>query len=165
MDNQPGSPFVGVVGICSLSLLGALLSPPVSAGTWGQENWGAMYWGNNPVSAPVAAPIIESIVADGANLIITISDYAPGQDGWSGITGYTVTCGDVGSLQTSESPVIIEGLEGDTDYECSVIATNAEGNSPAAIQLATTDSVLGGLNITIIYSALCRSANPPNSCP
>lgn len=149
----------------SLALLSlTMLATGAGAGTWGQENWGEMYWGSNPVSPPAVAPTVESIVADGTDLLVTISDYAPGEDGWSGITGYTVTCGASGSVSSVSSPIRVEGLEGDTDYECIVTATNAQGESEPSLQLATTGSPLSGLNITIIYSALCRSQNPPPVC-
>jgi hypothetical protein len=145
-------------------LLGALLPTlPVMAGTWGQENWGQMYWGTNTPTHP-QAPTVASIVADGSDLLVTISDYAPGQDGWSTVISYTVNCGAVGTVMSDSSPVRVQGLDSDTQYECSVEAVNAFGSSPATVTLAATDPVLQGLNITIIRAALCGSDNPPAAC-
>jgi|APSaa5957512535_1039671.scaffolds.fasta_scaffold70925_1 hypothetical protein len=145
-----------------LSIL--LIAPVARAGTWGQENWGQLYWGDNPVTAPIEAPVIQSIVADGEDLVVTIADYSAGADGWSVIQNYTVTCGIARPVISDASPVLITGLESDTEYECSVVAANAQGDSPQSIQLASTDSVVNGLNIVIIWAALCRSDNPPVGC-
>jgi len=86
--------------------------------------------GDNETAAPNTAPDVLSIRADGTDLIVTINDYAPGQDGWSGITSYAVTCGQASTVTSSTQRIIIEGLQSDTAYECTVIATNALGASP-----------------------------------
>ena len=135
------------------------------AGTWGAENWGAMYWGDNLTSAPIAAPNVLSIRADGADLIVTVNDFEPGQDGWSGITSYSVTCGQAGTVTSLTQPIRIEGLQLDTAYECTVIAANALGQSPVTISLASTDEeVIQGLNMVLIRVAICSGDNPPESC-
>lgn len=150
--------------LCTPVLLSALLPTlPALAGTWGAENWGQMYWGTNIPTTP-QAPTVESIVADGSDLLVTIADYSPGQDGWSTVISYSVSCGAVGTVMSDSSPVRIEGLESDTEYECVVEAINARGNSPATIRLAATDPALQGLNITIIRAALCSAENPPAGC-
>ena len=137
----------------------------VLAGTWGAENWGEMYWGDNPVSTPTAAPSILSIQADGNDLIVTIGDYAVGDDGWSAITGYNVACGEADAVVSSASTVRIEGLQSDTEYACTVVATNSQGNSPESLpKLAVTDPELQGLNMVIIRAALCSSGSPPENC-
>ena len=138
-----------------LGALIALSSWPTLAGVYGSENWGEMYWGDNPVTAPTDAPTITSIVATEDQITITLDDFpvGTGADGWSAVTSYTVTCGAT-TVETSESAVTITGLEGDTDYSCSVTASNAQGNSPEFIQVVTTDSALDGLNIMLICSVV-----------
>lgn len=133
------------------------------AGTWGQENWGQMYWGTNPTSSPTQAPTIQSIVADGEDLIVTVADYAPGDDGWSTIQTLSVTCGSQ-TVVANGSPVRITGLEADTEFDCAVTASNAFGDSTASVQVAMTESSSQGLNIVIIRAALCDSNNPPANC-
>lgn len=133
------------------------------AGTWGQENWGQMYWGTNPTSAPTQAPTIQSIVADGEDLIVTVADYTPGDDGWSTIQTLSVTCGSQ-TVVANGSPVRITGLEADTEFDCAVTASNAFGDSTASVQVAMTESSSQGLNIVIIRAALCDSNNPPANC-
>lgn len=129
------------------------------AGVYGSENWGEMYWGDNPATAPTEAPSIVSAVATEDQITITL-DYFPvgtGTDGWSVVTSYTVTCGDA-SVTTLETAVTITGLDSGTSYSCSVTANNAQGDSPELIQVVATDPFIQGLNITLICAAIdCRS--------
>lgn len=136
-----------------LQLLLVAVSTPAFAGTYGAEKWGEMYWGDNPVTAPTAAPTIASAVATEDQITITLADFpvGTGADGWSAVTSFIVTCGAT-RVETSESAVTISGLEGDTDYSCSVTASNAQGESPALVQVVTTDIALKGLNILLICS-------------
>ena len=129
-----------------------------NAGIYGAENWGEIYWGDNAVTEPTAAPTIASAVATEDQITITLDNFpiGTGADGWSAVTSYVVTCGAT-TVETSQSAVTITGLEGNTDYSCSVIATNAQGNSPAFVQVVTTDSALGGLDIILLCSMIdCR---------
>lgn len=134
------------------------LSNASSAGIYGAENWGEIYWGDNAVTTPTAAPTIASAVATEDQITITLDNFpiGTGADGWSAVTSYVVTCGAT-TVETSQSAVIITGLEGNTDYSCSVRAINAQGNSPAFVQVVTTDSALGGLDIILLCSVIdCR---------
>ena len=140
-----------------------LLSATTQAGVWGDEAWGQMYWGDNPVTTP-SAPAILSIAADGSDLIVTIADYQPGGDGWSVVTNYTVTCGQATNVASTAGSVRVTGLASETEYSCSVTAANARGDSEPTIQLATTEAELQGLNLILIRSALCASSNPPDNC-
>jgi hypothetical protein len=155
-----------VLAAALAGILPALFCGDAMAGTWNAGNWGQMYWGTNPETTPVA-PTVSNVTVDGTDLQITVADYAigSGDDGWSVITRYEVTCGDAPTV-VSTSPLLRLGdLEADTPYECTVRVANALGSSPAVVQLATTGAALQqGIPITIIYSALCRSANPPASC-
>ena len=131
-----------------------LLSVPVFAGVYGSENWGEMYWGDNPTTAPISAPTIASAVVTEDQITITLDDFpvGTGADGWSAVTSFIVTCGAT-TVETSESAVTITGLDGATDYSCSVTASNALGDSPALVQVVTTDD-LDGLNIILVCSVI-----------
>ncbi|MDB2380239.1 fibronectin type III domain-containing protein [Luminiphilus sp.] len=134
------------------------LSNASNAGIYGAENWGEMYWGDNAVTTPIAAPTIASAVATEDQITITLDNFpvGTGADGWSAVTSFIVTCGAT-TVETSQSAVTITGLEGDTDYSCSVRASNALGDSPTFVQVVTTDSALGGLNIILLCSVIdCR---------
>ncbi len=134
-------------------LLILMFSGHAVAGVYGSENWGEMYWGDNPATAPTQAPTITSAVATEDQITITLHDFpvGTGADGWSAVTSFIVTCGAT-TVETSEQAVTITGLEGDTDYSCSVTASNAQGDSPALVQVVTTDPLLKGLNIMLICS-------------
>ena len=138
-----------------IGLVIALLSPFTLAGVYGSENWGEMYWGDNPVTAPTGAPTITSVVATKDQITITLSDFplGTGADGWSAVTSYTVTCGET-SVETSDTSVTITGLDSDTEYSCSVSASNAVGNSPTALTVVMTDPILQGLQLFLICSAI-----------
>jgi hypothetical protein len=72
----------------------------------------------------------------------TISFTAPTNTGGSPITGYTATCVD--AMMTSftnsgaGSPRTVTGLTNGTSYNCSVVATNAQGNSGPSNVVAVT---------------------------
>lgn len=140
------------------SMISAVLlvvTPLAKAGVYGSENWGEMYWGDNPISAPTATPTISSVVADEDRITITLTDFpqGTGEDGWSAVTGYTVTCGDT-SVETSDTSVTIKGLSSETEYACSITASNAVGESSPLVQVVTTDAALDGLNIMLICAAI-----------
>lgn len=138
-----------------LLLVILVLSGHSLAGVYGSENWGEMYWGDNPISAPTATPAISSVVADEDQITITLTDFpqGTGEDGWSAVTGYTVTCGET-TIDTSEASVTISGLDSETEYSCSVTATNSQGISPALVRVVATSEQLQGLNILLICSAI-----------
>lgn len=145
---------------CCLLLL-TIACCTANAGIFGSENWGEMYWGDNPATAPTSAPTIASAVATEDQITITLEDFpvGTGADGWSAVTSYTVTCGEA-SAQASGTEVTITGLNGDTEYSCSVTASNAQGESPEAIRLVTTAAGLEGINFLLICSAIeCGRAN------
>ena len=132
-----------------------VISSPSLAGVYGSENWGEMYWGDNPVSTPTAAPTISSVVARADQITITLDNFpkGTGADGWSAITSYIVTCGAT-TVETSDTAVTITGLDSDTEYSCSVSAANAVGNSPATVQVVMTDPELQGLNLYLICAVV-----------
>ena len=137
----------------------AVLPSFAHAGVYGAENWGEMYWGENPTSPPTGLPIIESVTTEADQITIALSEFpqGTGEDGWSAVTSYTVTCGE-SSADTIGNAVTITGLDSDTEYSCSISAVNAEGEGPSRIELVITDRELNGLNILLICSALdCNS--------
>jgi hypothetical protein len=141
-------------------LLILAVSHQALAGVYGSENWGEMYWGENPVSAPTQAPTIVSADATEDQITITLDDFpvGTGADGWSAVTSFIVTCGAT-TVESSDTAVTITGLDGDTDYSCSVTASNAQGDSPALVQVVTTDGALKGLNIILMCSMIdCNAA-------
>jgi hypothetical protein len=132
-----------------------------NAGVYGSENWGEMYWGDNPTTAPTSAPTIASAVATEDQITITLNDFpvGTGADGWSAVTSYTVTCGET-SAEASGTEVTITGLDGDTDYSCSVTASNFQGEGPEVIRVVTTAAGLKGINFLLICSAIeCGRVN------
>ena len=145
----------------AIVLLISILSNSALAGVYGEENWGEMYWGDNPITAPGSAPTIASAIANEDQITITLDDFpiGTGADGWSTITSFTVTCGDL-STETTENQVVISGLESETEYACSVIANNSVGASPNAVRVVTTSPALQGINFLLICSAIdCSGGN------
>lgn len=136
-----------------LSML--LVCCSANAGIYGSENWGEMYWGYNPATAPTAAPTIASAVATESQIIITLDNFpvGTGADGWSAVTSYTVSCGET-SVSTADSSIRITGLDSETSYSCSVTANNAQGDSPELIKVVTTDALMQGMNFKIICAAI-----------
>lgn len=137
----------------STLLLLLIVSLKAHSGVYGAENWGEMYWGDNPATAPTETPSIVSAVATEDQITITLDNFpaGTGADGWSAVTSYTVTCGE-SSVTTSETAVTITGLDTDTSYSCSVTASNAQGDSPALVKVVTTD--IQRMNIILICAAL-----------
>ncbi|MBL8512984.1 MAG: fibronectin type III domain-containing protein, partial [Betaproteobacteria bacterium] len=75
------------------------------------------------------APTIGTATAGTTSASVTFT--APASNGGSTITGYTATCGS-GSNTGTASPITVSSLTAGTAVTCSVIATNAAGNSSAS---------------------------------
>ena len=126
------------------------------AGTWGSGKWGQMYWGTNPESAPTVAPSVNA-QGDCTDITFNLTNLLTGQQlGWSAITHFEVTCGDLPTVILPADNPRLTNLEPGTDYTCSIVALNevngATGRSPTGTFTATTDS-LGGLPIWLLYQA------------
>ena len=88
----------------------------------------------------------------------TILLYVTAEDNGSAITEFTATCTDGYSEFTSTSstsPIVVEGLDSETAYTCSVTATNGVGESSPS---STTDPLIpelisAGLPIWLLYEA------------
>ncbi len=77
------------------------------------------------------APTIGTATAGNAQATVTFT--APGSNGGSAITGYTVTSNPGGLTGTgSASPITVTGLTNGTAYTFTVTATNAIGTGPAS---------------------------------
>ena len=127
-----------------------------SAGNWDQENWDEMYWDGGPVSKPTTAPQTQ-VAVDGTDISVTILNYTEGsgEDGWSAILGYDVTCLDSGGAQTySGSSFSLTDLDEETEYTCTVSAFNSQGYGPESQFVATTEFMPGGLPIWLLYEAI-----------
>jgi len=86
---------------------------------------------------PVApdAPVIGTAIA--GNGQATVNFTPPGFDGGTVITGYTATCGTQ-SVAGTGSPLTVTGLTNFVTVNCSVIATNSAGSSPASATVSVT---------------------------
>jgi hypothetical protein len=88
---------------------------------------------NTSVTIP-DAPTLNS-VAPGNGYALLV--FTANSDGGSAITDYTASCGAF-SQAGSSSPITVGGLTNGVEYSCSVIATNAEGDSPSSNVLSVT---------------------------
>ena len=87
------------------------------------------------------APIIG--LATPGNTIASIAFTQPSSNGGSAITAYTATCGGISASATA-SPIAVTGLTNGTVYACTVIATNAVGNSAASTVVFVVPATLPG---------------------
>ena len=99
--------------------------------------------GNGPASAPSASVTPATVpgaptgvVATRGNAQLSVAFVAPTSNGGSAITGYTATCGAQSQSGTG-SPIVVAGLVNGTPVTCTVIATNAVGNSAASAPSAS----------------------------
>ena len=83
-----------------------------------------------PLTIP-SAPT--SVVATAGNASASVAFTAPASNGYSAITGYTVTSSPGSFTATgATSPINVTGLTNGTAYTFTVVATNAVGNSGAS---------------------------------
>ena len=99
--------------------------------------------GATPITVPDAPT---SPVATVGNAQASIAFTAPGANGGSAITGYTVTSNPGSFTATgASSPLVVTGLTNGTAYTFTVVATNAAGNSVAsAASAAATPRTVPG---------------------
>lgn len=85
---------------------------------------------SNAITAPDAPTIGTATAGDGQ---VSVAFSAPGNNGGSAITGYTVTSNPGNFTNTGAvSPIVITGLTNGTAYTFTVTATNAIGTSTAS---------------------------------
>lgn len=97
-----------------------------------------------PATVPDAPTIGTVSPGDGS---ASVAFTPPASNGGAAITGYTATCTASGASATgtgATSPVTVSGLTNGTQYACSVIATNARGNSPASASANVTPASTPG---------------------
>jgi hypothetical protein len=80
------------------------------------------------------APTLNSAVPGDGEAVLS---FTANGDGGSAIIGYTASCGAINQAGAS-SPITVSGLTNDTEYSCSVIASNAEGDSASSNVLSVT---------------------------
>ena len=116
-------------------------SASVLGATYGLQNWGEMYWGDNEVSAPISAPEILSSDVGTYSLSIVVQDFrtGTGDDGWSLITGFKLQCADQ-SVTSQSNALELDGLLTNTTYECFVLAINKFGEGPKNSFSITTEN-------------------------
>jgi titin len=88
-----------------------------------------------PLGVPGAPTIGAATPGNGQ---ATIAFSAPASDGGSFITRYTATCGAFSASGLTASPITVIGLTNGTPYSCSVIATNAQGDSLPSASVSVT---------------------------
>lgn len=104
-----------------------------------QNSAGVGLASNEASAVPTGAPATPSMLhASGGNEAVELSWLAPGNNGGSAITGYTVSWrqGATGTISTVDldggaRDHTVSGLSNGTTYEFSVAATNAAGTGPA----------------------------------
>jgi hypothetical protein len=97
------------------------------------------------------APTISSI--DRLNKALDVK-FTAGAENRAKVSLYTATCGNQSASNTS-SPVKVEGLAVGTEYSCTVVATNSEGNSVAsAVMKQTTMPIPPAPTIRLIQPAI-----------
>jgi hypothetical protein len=105
-------------------------------------------------------------VATASNGAVSVAFTAPSSNGGSAITGYTATCGTQ-SASGASSPITVTGLTNGTAVTCTVVATNAAGNSVASAASNSVTPTVGagiktvcasGCGFTRIQDAINASA-------
>ena len=112
------------------------LSPVV--GTLTATNYAFTTFTNGTLQViPIAPGVPTGISANGSNGSAIVSFTAPGDNGGSAITGYTVTATPVGggtpiAASGTSSPITVTGLTNGTGYTFTLQATNAAGTSTSS---------------------------------
>ena len=120
----------GTVYSCSVTARNAAGSGPASAGV-----------GVVPATLPGAPTIGTPVAGDGRGAVFFTQ---PMSNGGSPVVSYTATCGAF-SATGAASPITVTGLANNNTFACSVIATNAVGNSIASLSANVTPSTAAPL--------------------
>lgn len=115
-------------------------------------------------SATVAGSTVpsapNSLTATAGYLQASLAFTAPTNTGGSSITGYQASCtsktagATAGQANGTSSPILVTGLTGGAQYDCSVLAQNINGNGPAALVMVTplTPSAPSAPTLTYLYN-------------
>jgi hypothetical protein len=149
-----------------------LMYHPVSyAGTWGEGKWGTMYWGDNLETPPILAPSNLSIESGPGIFIISFDfDSSNGNDGWSVIDQYVITCtnildeSDQISVSTATKSLTIENLDPGAEYECVALARNDLGEGPSSAGIQAEALKTGRLSTWLIHTSLCNKDPSREKC-
>ena len=108
-----------------------------------------------------------SVVATAGNASASVAFTAPASNGYSAITGYTVTSSPGSFTATgATSPINVTGLTNGTAYTFTVIATNAIGNSGAsAVSTAVIPKTVPGAPTSVVATAGNTSASVAFTAP
>lgn len=124
----------------SAALVGSLVLTLVACG--GGSEGGGISGGTAPV--PITPPAVIStpgaptnVVATAGRASATVSFTAPGNNGGSAITGYTVSTSPAGGIDRDAGSTalnhVVTGLANGVDYTFTVTAVNAAGASPVSM--------------------------------
>jgi hypothetical protein len=97
-----------------------------------------------PYSLAGAPGAVQDLATVVSSEHVTLSWTPPADDGGAAITGYRVEVRKVGDAgwttvtTTTDTSVVVSGLERGTDHEFRVVASNSEGDGPGVVATATT---------------------------
>lgn len=111
----------------------------LAADQGGNTNFNAALQVTQNVAIGATVPGAPTIgAATPGNTTATIAFTQPANNGGSPITQYNATCTPSGAGSNTVSPITITGLTNNTQYTCSVTATNAAGPGPASGNVLVT---------------------------
>lgn len=116
------------------------------------------------ITVPEAPTILTAIPGNGQ---VTVSFTPSASNGGSPITGYTAQCAGAPSASNTDggSPITVTGMTNGQSYSCSVIATNAIGNSVVTGQILVTPNNGMPLQLLDVQSRKNHGAPPPRDLP
>ena len=110
-----------------------------------------------PATLPGAPTIGATTPGDGRG---AVSFTPPVSNGGAAITGYTATCG-ANSASGLASPITVTGLANNTPVLCSVVATNAFGDSAPSATASVTPSAAAPLTPVAVLARKIHGAAGP----
>ena len=106
---------------------------------------------------------VQSPTAVARNASATISWTAPVSNGSDAVSGYTVTASPGGATcspaSVTSTTCTVTGLVNGTTYTFSVVATNDQGNGPAAVTNAVTPATVPGAAVIVKVTPATTSAS------
>lgn len=90
-----------------------------------------------PATVPPGIPFLDAALPTTNGILIKFRP--PTSDGGDAVTNYRVTCGSV-FREAVQSPILVDGLNAGTSYDCVMTATNTIGTSLPSRTLSATPS-------------------------